>query len=1056
MWSLYKCDGPPHPDDRVDELGSQDSQNFLHMMQLHARLLEGTPLCKCVLLWSRRGRNGKGLCEKIFQSVWGDYYVPVRATVFSSDKRSEHEHNAADVFRRGARVAFGNEVLTTPWSNAVFKSRNSTDPITVRGCNATDTERMLPTYTFIFAANDPPAWEQTPKGSENDRLMIMYMPNKFHDASAVAQSPRSSTKDQHLEAEVGGRDFALGHLLNLLTIRSAAAASAGPSLHDLVTTGTATSQYWLNMLMRFWVEPPASTNDAPPCMKSFAQIKALHIRMRGAGKRAILQCQTEQTDNPFDLPGTRRSRWSALLELLRSCARLGMNLFFESDARSRKGFVQPGVFALEVDIQLYDVEFVDAEVFGDMGDYKYNLPADVEYPGQEPAVSNEADVDSLPTNPLDGERRVLYTSCEIANLAALEARLDAGPETTGERRQDSLAAYVAKLKTSGTPVSMQEGVFMPCGPDSDFRAYRRPYVQIDGFGRAYEVGCGPQGCTKETRACGFSGLFVAEFDMAAAFYQLFWEALSKVMSEEERQDSFDIVRKYAENPTKWRETVARYYSIEVGQAKEIFTRLPFRGNIRPNTAWAPDDAHKADFLPCLIELRAAFRRGQSILAAKSPMYQQIANLQKVRDAANPAASALAIYLQTMENEILGKTAEACAAHGASVLAYVFDGLYVAMPSQMDLQVLFEAVAPAVHHETGIRLVLKSMTGEVTAKFTPGPKRHADAEESQADRPPKRLREFSLTQELGSLIDADMQREEVPISNDGAAAPEPGRASTARDEATEGRSPGAPTSTARSSDPLPQPLAHGPLGAEAGYVGPFRVGSPGTSLHGVMIGYIVEVSEQGRRFLAIGENMQPMTLFMRPESFATWLWTTTIPRMTLAGAAALSRITPDEVRGHVFLQCASRGVYPNPLAQQCYMRGIALVLGDRDPGSEIADSGEYYNEECPFKNICVVQTLRAATGEFIRVNRNGPFSFLDAVRMLFPFGKTLVWPTGPPRAGDIFVIFYRNHCTYISISGSSFGVWYSGDRNIPITVPSSPHTPHPPRVEGGGEGRRVPV
>lgn len=50
VWSVYRRVGEPHPDDHFAELGEQDQASFMHMMHLHARILEGIPLCKCVIL----------------------------------------------------------------------------------------------------------------------------------------------------------------------------------------------------------------------------------------------------------------------------------------------------------------------------------------------------------------------------------------------------------------------------------------------------------------------------------------------------------------------------------------------------------------------------------------------------------------------------------------------------------------------------------------------------------------------------------------------------------------------------------------------------------------------------------------------------------------------------------------------------------------------------------------------------------------------------------------------------------------------------------------------
>ena len=213
--------------------------------------------------------------EKIFQSTWGEYHIPVRSTVFLSDKRNENEHNAADVSRAGARIAFANEIVTIPWSNAVFKNRNSTDPLMVRNCGSGDSERTRPTFTYVFGTNDQPRWEQTPKGSEKDRTLMMYLPNKFVDNISTSQSPRCFPKNLSLEDEISGGDFALGNLLNLLSMRR----KLGDSLTAVVAAGTESSTWWLKEWMRVWTsegdqaatgetgEPPADVREAEERIK---------------------------------------------------------------------------------------------------------------------------------------------------------------------------------------------------------------------------------------------------------------------------------------------------------------------------------------------------------------------------------------------------------------------------------------------------------------------------------------------------------------------------------------------------------------------------------------------------------------------------------------------------------------------------------------------------------------------------------------------------------------------------------------------------------------------
>ncbi len=55
-----------------------------------------------------------GMIEKICIAVMGEYYTSVRSSVFSKDSRGANEHSAAELHRRGVRVAFGNEVGSEP------------------------------------------------------------------------------------------------------------------------------------------------------------------------------------------------------------------------------------------------------------------------------------------------------------------------------------------------------------------------------------------------------------------------------------------------------------------------------------------------------------------------------------------------------------------------------------------------------------------------------------------------------------------------------------------------------------------------------------------------------------------------------------------------------------------------------------------------------------------------------------------------------------------------------------------------------------------------------
>jgi phage/plasmid-associated DNA primase len=90
VWSIYVGQGMVHPHDHFEELGNRDAENFHYLMNLFALLLEGRPTQKCPLFFSPRGRNSKGIIEKMFMAVWGTYYLPVKSTIFQADKRNEN------------------------------------------------------------------------------------------------------------------------------------------------------------------------------------------------------------------------------------------------------------------------------------------------------------------------------------------------------------------------------------------------------------------------------------------------------------------------------------------------------------------------------------------------------------------------------------------------------------------------------------------------------------------------------------------------------------------------------------------------------------------------------------------------------------------------------------------------------------------------------------------------------------------------------------------------------------------------------------------------------
>lgn len=179
----------------------------------------------------------------------------------------------------------------------------------------------------------------------------------------------------------------------------------------------------------------------------------------------------------------------------------------------------------------------------------------------------------------EGHREVLYTTSEVANPSALAEMQAAGEEVSGERRPDFLADYLETLRSQGTLVRFDGSLVSECSaPESPLRFVRRGYVQVDGIGRAYQVGCGLQRCTRETRTSAFEGMCIAEVDMAATFYQLSPRLLGTLLPAKEVEQDYANMSKYATHSKEWREAVAQYYSIDKVNTKAIFSRLPFGGN----------------------------------------------------------------------------------------------------------------------------------------------------------------------------------------------------------------------------------------------------------------------------------------------------------------------------------------------------------------------------------------------------------------------------------------------------------------------------------------------
>ena len=95
-----------------------------------------------------------------------------------------------------------------------------------------------PIYNITFGCNSPPKFSRPPGGSEEDRVLIIYLPNKFCDESEMCRRPTSPRRFHKLDLEdrVRSPKSAWALLQILLDVRRGT-----PDLDDVVTRGTPTS-----------------------------------------------------------------------------------------------------------------------------------------------------------------------------------------------------------------------------------------------------------------------------------------------------------------------------------------------------------------------------------------------------------------------------------------------------------------------------------------------------------------------------------------------------------------------------------------------------------------------------------------------------------------------------------------------------------------------------------------------------------------------------------------------------------------------------------------------
>ena len=258
LQSIFRREGAFHPGDLRDILGDDaDLQNYEWLLDYLCRVMEGIPLTKCLIVFSDRGRNSKGILEKIIEGLWGEYYAGVSSAIFGPPKENENDHDAMALDRQGRRVVVANE-MSGQWHNASFKFKNSRDKVPARGCHSSTVVHYDPTHNIVFMCNDPPDWTNIPKGSEVDRLIVLRLPNKFVESHEIAGfSPRRFQKDASLDDKVRSTNFALG-LLSLLVERRRSRQAEGTNLTAKVCELTPSIKFWRDVYAKQRSVPPTS------------------------------------------------------------------------------------------------------------------------------------------------------------------------------------------------------------------------------------------------------------------------------------------------------------------------------------------------------------------------------------------------------------------------------------------------------------------------------------------------------------------------------------------------------------------------------------------------------------------------------------------------------------------------------------------------------------------------------------------------------------------------------------------------------------------------------
>ena len=391
--------------------------------------------------------------------------------------------------------------------------------------------------------------------------------------------------------------------------------------------------------------------------------------------------------------------------MVREAGAWGKVLFQIRAGESQRGAVTGAARVARVNVSKYLEIFGDSNVFGDIASYTYPNRSDV-VPGafSEDGTVARDDAD-IPDTPFPRRMKITCAEpCEVLNLGELKQRAQSGPAVTGERRQDQLEAWIAWIECHGSPV--KQNSVCANGPDCVWRV-PRVYYLCDGVGAAWQQGPGIQNVTKETRNASAVGLPVGEIDLVCGAMQCIRDRLRQ-LSLATYNAEFGIMDPVIDHADVWKVCYGKYYGIELKYAKKVFTRLHMGGSGLPD-----DDANSTvplDSLPCVLELQYAIQKAHRYVAESDEIYKNIVSLQSVQSRDRPDATAFAIYTQHLMGEKLKLLATIAEDEGFSVMAHVFDSIYVIACSNEMLQTSFKHVADKALSGHGLKVSLKSPDG----------------------------------------------------------------------------------------------------------------------------------------------------------------------------------------------------------------------------------------------------------------------------------------------------------------------------------------------------------